>query len=276
MAKRFIDTDLFDDEWFMNLPPEAKILWLYFITKCDHAGILKLNQTLAKVQTGIKDLTKVIEQLGNRIVTVNDNIFFVPKFIEYQYPDFPKSKVRQQASAIEILRKYDLIDNEGNIKYTINSYVTVNKELPNSYDNDNDNEYENEIDIDKKKEESEEKKDLSAQTKKPTYASLFDKVLKEEGIQLPEGFYELILEWLKYKSEKGQTYKETGLKNLIIKIINDSGGNYDAAKNMIFYSVSNNYAGLYKEKTNGKTGKTIAPATDKEIADILIKHFGNG
>jgi uncharacterized protein YdaU (DUF1376 family) len=135
-------------------------------------------------------------------------------------------------------------------------------------------EYENEIDIDKKKEESEEKKDLSAQTKKPTYASLFDKVLKEEGIQLPEGFYEIILEWLKYKSEKGQTYKETGLKNLIIKIINDSGGNYDAAKNMIFYSVSNNYAGLFKEKANG-TGKTIAPATDIEIADILLKHFGD-
>lgn len=126
----------------------------------------------------------------------------------------------------------------------------------------------------KKKEEYEEKKDLSAQTKKPTYASLFDKVLKEEGIQLPEGFYEIILEWLKYKSEKGQIYKETGLKNLIIKIINDSGGDYDTARAMIFYSVSNNYAGLYKEKANG-TGKTIAPATDKEIADILLKHFGN-
>lgn len=143
------------------------------------------------------------------------------------------------------------------------------------YENEYEYEYENEIDIDKKKEESEEKKDLPARTKKPTYASLFDKVLKEENLQLPEGFYELILEWLKYKSEKGQTYKETGLKNLIIKLMNDSGGNYDAAKNMIFYSVSNNYAGLFKEKANGRTEKTIAPATDIEIADILLKHFGD-
>lgn len=133
MAKRFIDTCLFDDVWFMNLLPEAKILWLYFITKCDHAGILKLNQTLAKVQTGIKDLTKVIEQLGNRIVTVNDNIFFVPKFLEYQYPGFPECNFKAAKSAIEILRKYDLIDNEGNIKIEFNSYVTVKQELPNSY-----------------------------------------------------------------------------------------------------------------------------------------------
>lgn len=139
MAKRFIDTGLFDDEWFMNLCPEAKILWLYFITKCDHAGILKLNQTLAKVQTGIKDLNKVIEQLGNRLVTVSESVFFVPKFLEFQYPDFPKSKVRQQASAIEILQKYNLIDNEGNIKYQSNSMLRVSKELTNSYDNEHDN-----------------------------------------------------------------------------------------------------------------------------------------
>jgi hypothetical protein len=142
------------------------------------------------------------------------------------------------------------------------------------YENEYEYEYENEIDFKKKGKVQERKKDLGIQVKKPTYASLFDKVLKEENLQLPEGFYELILEWLKYKSEKGQTYKETGLKNLIIKLMNDSGGNYDAAKNMIFYSVSNNYAGLFKEKANG-TRKTIAPATDIEIADILLKHFGD-
>ncbi|MFA5458013.1 MAG: hypothetical protein WC261_10325 [Synergistaceae bacterium] len=143
------------------------------------------------------------------------------------------------------------------------------------YENENEYEYENEIDFKKKGKVQERKKDLGIQVKKPTYASLFDKVLKEENLQLPEGFYELILEWLKYKSEKGQTYKETGLKNFIIKIMNDSGGRYQAAKNMIFYSVSNNYAGLFKEKANGRTEKTIAPATDIEIADILLKHFGD-
>ncbi|MGI6337851.1 MAG: hypothetical protein ACOXZV_00545 [Bacteroidales bacterium] len=133
-------------------------------------------------------------------------------------------------------------------------------------------EIENEYDINKKKEEYEEKKDLKVSVKKPTYVRLFDKVLEKEQIQLPEGFYDLILEWLKYKSEKGQGYKETGLKNLIIKFLNDSGGDYDTAKSMIFYSVSNNYTGLFKEKNHERT-KAIKPATDFDIAEALLKNF---
>lgn len=128
MAKRFIDTGLFDDDWFMDLSKESKLLWIYFITKCDHAGIIKINEKLCKLQTDIKDLNQVIKQLGNRLVTVSEHLYFIPKFIEFQYPGFPNSKVRQQASAVDILLKYNLIDKEN---------LTLNKELSNTYVNDN-------------------------------------------------------------------------------------------------------------------------------------------
>jgi hypothetical protein len=135
MSKRFVDTGIFDDDWFMDLSKDAKLLWLYFITKCDHAGILKLNEKLCKVQTDIKDLTGTIKQLGNRLVTVSEHLYFIPKFIEFQYPGFPKSNVKQQDSVIKILTKYNLIQ-EGKIR--------VSEELPNTYvyvnGNDNGNE----------------------------------------------------------------------------------------------------------------------------------------
>ncbi len=140
MAKRFIDTGLFDDEWFMNLSQEAKLLWIYFITRCNHAGILKLNLNLCHFQTGINDLITVIKELGNRIVTVSEHLYFIPKFIEYQYPGFPNSKVRQQQSAVDILIKYGLFD-KGIItvsKELAISHKTINKELADTYDNDND------------------------------------------------------------------------------------------------------------------------------------------
>lgn len=127
MSKRFIDTGIFDDDWFMDLSKDAKLLWIYFITKCDHAGILKLNQKLCVVQTGIKDLTGTIKQLGNRLVTVSEHLYFIPKYIDYQYPGFPNSKVRQQISAVDILTKYGLFDKEN---------LTLIKELGNSYVND--------------------------------------------------------------------------------------------------------------------------------------------
>jgi hypothetical protein len=125
MSKRFIDSGIFDDDWFMDLSKDAKLLWVYFITKCDHAGILKLNDKLCKVQTDIKDLNGVIKQLGNRLVTVSEHLYFIPKFIEFQYPGFPNSKVRQQISAVDILVKYGLFDKEKQ---------TVTKELSNTYE----------------------------------------------------------------------------------------------------------------------------------------------
>jgi len=70
MAKRFIDTALFDDEWFMELSKEGKLFWIYAMTKCDHAGILQLNEKLCKFQTGIKNIETVKEELGNRIITL--------------------------------------------------------------------------------------------------------------------------------------------------------------------------------------------------------------
>lgn len=126
MAKRFIDTGLFDDDWFMELSNEAKLLWIYFITKCNHAGMLKLNVKLCKVQTNIKELNTVIEQLGNRIITVKEQLYFIPKFLEYQYPGFPNSKAKAQLSAIEILSSFDLFSNGS---------LTIKELLPNSYSN---------------------------------------------------------------------------------------------------------------------------------------------
>ena len=109
MSKRFIDTGLFDDDWFMDLSKDAKLLWIYFITKCNHAGILKLNKKLCQVQTDIRDIDTVIKQLGNRLVTVSKHLYFIPKYIDFQYPGFPNSKVRQQQSAVDILDKYGLL-----------------------------------------------------------------------------------------------------------------------------------------------------------------------
>jgi hypothetical protein len=162
MAKRFIDTGIFDDAWYMDLSKDGKILWLYFITKCDHAGMLNLNIKLCKVQTGINDIPTVIKELGNRLVTVSQLLYFIPKFIEFQYPNFPNSNVKQQASAIEILSKYQLFNKET---------LTVTQQLPNCYDNDNDNDNVNVIVNDNENEKHPKKLNFSFEY----YWNLYDK-----------------------------------------------------------------------------------------------------
>lgn len=133
MAKRFIDTNMFSDEWFSELSKDGKLFFVYFITNCDHAGILKVNKKLLDFQTGIKNLETVTKELGNSLVRVKDGVYFMPKFIKFQYPNFPKSTVKQQVGAINILKHYNLWDEKNN------TYLTVTKELGNSYVYVNDN-----------------------------------------------------------------------------------------------------------------------------------------
>lgn len=131
MAKRFIDTGLFDDQWFMNLSKDAKLLWIYLITKCDHAGIIEINERLIEFQTGIKSFKTTGAELGSRLYFVRESYYFIPKYIDFQYPNFPNSRVRQQESAIKILVKYGLFDESKETfnKDIANPSVTVMKGL---------------------------------------------------------------------------------------------------------------------------------------------------
>lgn len=112
----------------MDLSKDGKLLWIYLITRCNHAGLIEINNKLCKLQTGITNIEVTFKELGNRMVRVTEQLNFIPKYIDFQYPGFPKSNVKQQKSAIDLLLKYNLIDPEN---------LTLNKDLVKSYDNDN-------------------------------------------------------------------------------------------------------------------------------------------
>ena len=39
MAKRFTDTEIWEQDWFIDLPNKYKLLWNYIKDKCDNVGI---------------------------------------------------------------------------------------------------------------------------------------------------------------------------------------------------------------------------------------------
>ena len=80
------------------------------------------------------------------------------------------------------------------------------------------------------------------------YILLFNDLKNE--FELTEKQEELFLLWLKYKSEKGQTYKKTGLKTLIKTKLSESNGSEDELEKMVNNSISNNYSGLFSLNSN--------------------------
>ena len=60
----------------------------------------------------------------------------------------------------------------------------------------------------------------------------------------------VVEKWLRYKREKGQSYKPTGFSTFVNKLMKLSGGNVETAKLIIEESIANNWAGIFPLKNN--------------------------
>lgn len=65
-----------------------------------------------------------------------------------------------------------------------------------------------------------------------------------------EDMMPIVERWLKYKREKGQSYKPTGFAGFVKKLMEYSGGNVNVATQIIEKSISNNWAGIFELKNN--------------------------
>jgi len=135
MSKRFTDFNKWDDPFFTGLPNDLKLIWLYMLDKCDHAGIFKVNFDLMKYQCNCK---KTPEQIYNafkdRIITINNEKWFIKKFVKFQYPRGIDNDSKCIISVRNILEHNGLLDivkeiyingNCEEIKQLGNSYLTV-------------------------------------------------------------------------------------------------------------------------------------------------------
>lgn len=87
MAKRFIASELWDKDWFLELPSKYKVLWVYMITKCDVAGVFDPNlKTVSKLLNEKYTEQDVFSVFDNKLKKIMDKWLLV-KFINFQYGD---------------------------------------------------------------------------------------------------------------------------------------------------------------------------------------------
>lgn len=126
MAKRFTDSEKWKDPFFEELTKDLKLAWLYLLDDCDHAGIWKksIKRLNFSIDTNFteEDLLKAFKE---RIVILNSDKWFIPKFITFQYGnDFIKSKQKAVLSVIKILNENNLIKELDNGSLTLSIPLT--------------------------------------------------------------------------------------------------------------------------------------------------------
>ena len=115
MAKRMTDTDKWKKSFIRELKPKHKLLWLYILDDCNHAGIWEIDLDVASIRVGEAVGYKDLDVFGNKIIMFDNNEkCFIPDFIDFQYGELnPNSNVHK--SVILLLSRYNL---EGYMKGT--------------------------------------------------------------------------------------------------------------------------------------------------------------
>ena len=109
MAKRFTDTNKWRKGFIRGLQGAYKLLWLYILDECDHAGIWHVELDVAELRIGMEiDQNQLKKEFKNHIVIFDEGKkWFIPDFIEFQYGVLnPENRVH--CSVIDLLKKYNL------------------------------------------------------------------------------------------------------------------------------------------------------------------------
>ena len=118
MAKRFTDTDKYKKPFIRGLQGAYKLFWDYLYHSCDHAGIWIVDFEIAQIylgqdmQVNKEDALKYFNEGEQRIIEIENNKWFIPSFIDFQY-GILNIENRAHKSVIQILNKYNLINDKG-------------------------------------------------------------------------------------------------------------------------------------------------------------------
>lgn len=125
MAKRFVDTELWDKQWFMQLNTKQKCLVKYVRDKCDLAGIWSANYMLASIYIGEQVTEEELLSIdgGKQFEKLQGDKIYCTGFIEFQYGSSlnPQSPIHKKI--IDIL-------NKNNIAHELKSIQPVTKFTP--------------------------------------------------------------------------------------------------------------------------------------------------
>lgn len=111
MAKRFTDTEKWEDPWFRKLPSKHQKLWLFILDRCDSAGVWKVDFELAGFLIGERlKLEEASPFFKNRVVPFDDGEkWFIPKFLDFQYGHLDEN-CRPHKYVIKVLIRHGLYE----------------------------------------------------------------------------------------------------------------------------------------------------------------------
>lgn len=245
MAYRFSDTGKWSDEWFVDLPPSEKLLFMYLCDNCDMAGFYELSLRKLTFDTGLSkdEIIGALKGLQRGYVLSEDNkVIFIKNFLKHQknLPLNPDNKAHRG-----IIGRFSNYSE----KFTIDLISFVNKGVS---------------------------KGLGSPTGIGIGNGIDSSTLRK--INKDEKFLEIFDRWINYKKARKEMYKtQDSFETAFKKLLKYSGEDSEMADQIIDNSIGNNYSGFFElsikdlEKFNRQKIKANEPTpmTDEEYEEYV-------
>ncbi len=112
MAKRFSATEIWEEDWFLDMPNEYKLYWFYMLSTCDHGGIFRVNvnsfNRLLKYKVTAEKAMKLFNTDKKRIRELNNKTWFIEDFFTFQYGGKLNIKNQTHKSVLNLYNKHGI------------------------------------------------------------------------------------------------------------------------------------------------------------------------
>lgn len=188
MGKRFIDTSLWQKEWFMSLSPENKCALMFIMAQCDAVGVWCPNFKLAEVMIGAEiEWLALPNKCHDNIQILNSGKWYLVDFCRYQYGELSES-CKPHKSYMKLLESHGLLNVKD--KGSTKSIHTLKE----------------------KEQEKEQEKDKEKEKEKKILVAACVEMFPEQYQKLKDDFGDEITQLAidklsQYKMSSGKTYK---------------------------------------------------------------------
>lgn len=109
MAYRYTNTDKWNDGWFSDLSPLAKLLFIYLFENCDIGGFIEINfkRWIVDIGADYTEIKGALKELGRGLIySESKDCLFIRNFLKHQ-KNYPLNLDKNPAHR-GIMKRFDL------------------------------------------------------------------------------------------------------------------------------------------------------------------------
>ena len=112
MSKRFTSTEIWDEDWFLEMPNEYKLFWYFMLSNCDHAGLFKVNLRsfcgLNEVNLRSETALNYFNNGKQRVRVIFETLWLIEDFFVFQYGETFNINNRLHESILKLYGKHNI------------------------------------------------------------------------------------------------------------------------------------------------------------------------